>query len=134
MPEGESLRLAAAAHIDDGKLTAAWALLLAARSAAPDPIADLALRHRMQTEQRDQRGALGTALLLREYGAGADGDRLLAAALRQTDQLSLARRADTRAAFIAQVLPTRRASPTARDLLAGALRSCEAAASAAPPR
>lgn len=133
-PEGDSLRLSASAQIDEGDLSAAGALLLAARSTAPDPIADLALRHRLQTEQRDLRGTLGTALLLREYGAGSDGDRLLATALRQTGQLSLAHRADSRAMLAKPSQTPRSTSPTARDLLALALRSSAIAEAAAPPR
>lgn len=132
--EGDSLRLSASARIDEGDLTGAGALLLAARSTAPDPIADLALRHRLQTEQRDLRGTLGTALLLREYGAGSDGDRLLATALRQTGQLSLAHRADSRAMLAQSSQPTRLASATARDLIALALRSSVISEPAAPPR
>lgn len=132
--EGDSLRLAAKKGLDDGDLASAEALLLAARAAAPDPIADLALRHRLQSEQHDLRGALGTALLLREYGATSEGDLLLASALRQTGQAALARRALTRADLAARDLPRGRASATALGLLAEALRGIGATQTAAPPR
>ena len=132
-PEGDTLRLAAAASLDQGNLTSAGALLLAARTAAPDPIADLALRHRLQSQRHDQRGALGTALLLREYGATMEGDRLLASALRETGQATLARRAQSRA-DLAPLATTTRARPVITSkLLAEALRANESLP-AAPAR
>ncbi|MEC7584739.1 MAG: hypothetical protein VYE77_10505 [Planctomycetota bacterium] len=91
-----SLRTAATQQISVGNLSAAAALAHQARMARPDPIADLRLRHDLQRARGDHGGAMGTALLMREYGGGTEADKLLVRDLARTGQDRLARRAAAR--------------------------------------
>jgi hypothetical protein len=121
--DGDAMRARAADQLAYGEVAAARALALAASAQDPDPIADLALRHRLQALNKDLRGSLGTALLLREYGAGNIGDRLLANALAATGHERLAERAEmrTQAASIANARTA--LSPQAIRMLDDALRA-----------
>jgi len=94
--DSESMRRSALAALDAGRLEAAAALAHAATATAPDPIADLRLRHRLQRARDDRFGSLGTALLLREYGGEAGVDRLLAEDYAQVGYWRLARRTAAR--------------------------------------
>lgn len=121
--DGAALRSRAADRIASGDVAAARALALAASAAAPDPVADLALRHQLQAQSQDLRGSLGTALLLREYGAGAIGDRLLANALAATGHSQLAERAETRTQSPSMANARSALSPQALRMLDDALRA-----------
>jgi len=133
--DGDALRAEALARAAGGEIARAKALALAARAKQPDPVTDLLLRHRLQNAERDVRGAIGTALLLREYGAGWEADRLLAAALEESGQSHLAERATTR---VSVAMRAQRAadlrSATARALIAEAMQKLDAASPATPPR
>lgn len=133
--DGEALRTEAFARVLEGDVAQAKALALAARATEPDPVADLLLRHRLQSAELDARGAIGTALLLREYGAGWEADRLLAAALEDSGQSGLAARAAARTEVaMNQRREAALRSATARALLAEAMKQIDAPAVAAPPR
>ena len=93
---GASLRSAATQQISAGNLAAAAALAHQARVARPDPVADLQLRHDLQRARGDHGGAMGTALLMREYGGGPKADQLLLRDLARTGHARLARRAAAR--------------------------------------
>ncbi|MEQ1632355.1 MAG: hypothetical protein ABL997_08280 [Planctomycetota bacterium] len=124
LPDGASLREAAVDQLDRGRGESARALALAARSTDPDPISDLRLRHRLLRENGDARGSLGTALLLREYGAGAFVDQLLAQDFEQSGQRSLADRATARLLLSLVPQPVlRRWQRDSRQWLAGKLQT-----------
>lgn len=93
---GELLRRDAERQFAAGNLASAAALAHEARAADPDPVADLELRHRLLREREDHFGALGTALLLREYGGGPGIDRMLAHDFGRMGHDQLARRAALR--------------------------------------
>jgi len=105
--DSESMRRAALTALEAGRLEAAAALAHAATATAPDPVADLQLRHRLQRARDDRFGSLGTALLLREYGgqSGVDAgvDRLLAEDYAEVGHWQLARR--TAARLLVDQLP-----------------------------
>lgn len=133
--DGDALRAEALARALAGETARAKALAHAARAKEPDPVTDLLLRHRLQAAEHDARGAIGTALLLREYGAGWEADRMLAAALAESGQTSLAGRASERAAAaLRDDRSNATRSAVARTLLAEAMKQIDAAAVAAPPR
>ena len=133
--DGDALRIEALARALAGEIMRAKALAHAARAKEPDPVTDLLLRHRLQAAEHDARGAIGTALLLREYGAGWEADRLLATALAESGQTSLAGRASERAAAAMHDDRSKAThSAVARTLLAEAMKQIDAAAVATPPR
>jgi hypothetical protein len=121
--DGDAMRARAADRLANGDVATARALALAASAEDPDPIADLALRHRLQGLDKDLRGSLGTALLLREYGAGNVGDRLLANALAATGHQHLAERAEMRTQSAAIANARSALSPQAIRMLDDALRA-----------
>ncbi|HZT55157.1 MAG TPA: hypothetical protein VFA35_02955, partial [Burkholderiaceae bacterium] len=94
---GQQLRRDAHRRLGAGDARSAEALALQARAEEPDPVADLRLRHRLAEAHNDVRGALGTALLLREYAGDARAEQLLADDLDQLGCDGLARRAGLRA-------------------------------------
>ncbi len=136
--DGGSLRQSAQTQLDLGNRDSALALAHAASALDPDPVADLRLRHRLQRAANDRPGSLGTALLLREYGADPALDRLLAEDFAQVGSWQLARRAAAR--LLLGRLPTTEvftALQSARDELAQStwLGWAEAVgAPATPPR
>jgi hypothetical protein len=93
---GRDMRRDALTHLDRGDADSATALAERARAIDPDPVADLLLRHRLSILRGDHHGALGTALLLRQYGADANADSLLARDHQRLGQHELARRAAVR--------------------------------------
>lgn len=134
-PDGEGLRDAALALLRCGREAEAMAMALAASTSDPDPIADLELRHRLLRARGDSRGSLGTALLLREYGAGTRADRSLAEDFASVGQLALAERAEARA-FVGLIPEPwlRAARDRTRDLAIALRRNVESAGLAAPLR
>ena len=93
---GQRLRRDAHRRLTAGDTASARALALQAEAEAPEPTADLRLRHRLQLILADARGALGTALLLREYEPTQSADQLLAIDLGRVGCIELAKRAESR--------------------------------------
>lgn len=134
-PDGQGLRDAALELLDRGRDAEASAMALAASTSDPDPIADLELRHRLLRARGDSRGSLGTALLLREYGAGARADRSLAEDFARVGQLALAGRAEARALVGRIPEPWLRAArERTRELALALRRGAESTGLAAPMR
>lgn len=132
---GRLLRDEAMRLLREGELDRAAALAHAAAARAPDTVADLQVRHRLMRRLGDHGAALGSALLLREYGAGPNADVLLVHDLAATGHDALAHAASLRCVLD----PLPRASLLAELAARAAERAADPAAelveaAAVPPR
>ena len=94
---GQRLRRDAHRRLSAGDTASATALALTANDESPDAIGDLRLRHRLLLAADDARAALGTSLLLREYGLTPASEQLVATDMSRLGIVELARRAAARA-------------------------------------